>query len=164
MSESLERCHAAALRILQYRWNSELELRRKLARKEFDGEAIDATIARLREEKWLDDERFAASLVRRRTAKLHGRRRIANELRAAGIDDAEAAVRQHLDPQAEAAALAAACARRVRVLTRRHGEAFLTTDEGRNKLTMYLLNQGYDAALVRQALKEIRIVHHQPDP
>ncbi|HEX2059908.1 MAG TPA: hypothetical protein VHK90_04145, partial [Thermoanaerobaculia bacterium] len=54
--------------------------------------------------------------------------------------------------------------KRARMLARRHGEEFLTTSEGRNKLAAYLLKQGYDAALVREALKEITaLVHHRPD-
>jgi regulatory protein len=169
-AEDRERCYLAALRILQYRWNSELELRRKLGRKRFDDDAVDAAIARLREEKWLDDGRFAEALVRTRSARRLGRKRIANELRAAGVDNETAsdAIRRNLDPEREAEGLQAACERRMRVMARRHGEAFLTTDEGRNKLAIYLLNQGYDAALVqstvRSAIKEIKVADDQPNP
>src|SRR5436305_10468671 len=62
-------CYVTALRILGYRFNSEAELRRKLAAKRFDGEEIAETLARLREEKWLDDDRFAAAYVRTRVLK-----------------------------------------------------------------------------------------------
>lgn len=161
--DDLERCHTVALRILGYRWNSEAELRRKLASKRFDGDVIDTTIARLRDEKWLDDERFAEAFVRTQAMKRHGRGRIKGALRAAGVDaeSAERAIRANLDPEKELEGLKAACAKRMRVLTRKHGAEFLDTDEGRNKLTAWLLNQGYDAALVQSAIKEIRVVHHQ---
>src|SRR5438067_1636733 len=79
------RCYTAALRILNYRFNSEAELRRKLAAKDFDRETVDATIARLREEKWLDDARFAEAFVRTRMRKRVGRLRIRRELIAAGV-------------------------------------------------------------------------------
>src|SRR5205085_9687945 len=81
------RCYTAALRILNYRFNSEAELRRKLAAKEFDRDSIDAAVARLREEKWLDDARFAEAFVRTRMRKRIGSKRIRRELIAAGIDD-----------------------------------------------------------------------------
>ena len=70
-------CYVAALRILGYRFNSERELRRKLAAKRFDDETIAATLARLRQEKWLDDERFAGAYVRTQAQKGLGRLRIA---------------------------------------------------------------------------------------
>jgi regulatory protein len=158
----LERCHIAALRILGYRWNSEVELRRKLASKRFDDDVIESTIARLREEKWLDDDRFAEAFVRTQTLKRHGRGRIKGALRAAGVaaEAAEQAIRANLDPEKEAEGLRLACEKRMRVLTRKHGADYLGTDEGRNKLTAWLLKQGYDAALVYTAIKELSVVDH----
>jgi len=156
-----ERCYTAALRILNYRFNSEAELRRKLARKEFDAEVIDATLARLRGEKWLDDARFAGAFVRTRQRKSVGPYRIRRELGAAGVDRDVIARAIAENSGAENDALKALCAKRARLLIRRHGEAFLHTDEGRNKLAGYLLNQGYDAALVLSAIKEFLVADHQ---
>ena len=161
--DDLERCHIAALRILNYRWNSEAELRRKLASKRFESDVIETTITRLRQEKWLDDNRFAEAFVRTKALKRMGRGRIKGALRAAGVDNesAERAIRANLDPQKELEGLKVLCAKRMRMLVRRHGEDFLDTDEGRNKLTAWLLNQGYDAALVHSAIKELKVVDHQ---
>ena len=103
-----ERCYAAALRIIGYRFNSEYELRRKLLAKKFEKPVSEATLARLREQKWVDDERFVRS----------------------------------------------ACEGRARVLTRRHGDEYLATYEGRSKLTAWLLNRGFDGDLVRRVVKE----------
>jgi regulatory protein len=157
--DDLERCHISALRILGYRWNSEAELRRKLASKRFDKEVIETTIARLRDEKWLDDNRFAEAFVRTKAMKRMGRGRIKGALRAAGVDSesAERAIRANLDPEKEMEGLKVLCAKRMRMLVRRHGEEFLDTDEGRNKLTAWLLNQGYDAALVRDVLTKLKM-------
>ncbi len=167
MSDAPENpCYIAALRILNYRFNSEGELRRKLRSKRFEKEDIDATIARLHREKWLDDDRFAGAFVRTRSNRHIGKRRIARELQAAGVSDSSAAqaIRENIDPEREREALAELCARRARVLIRRHGADFLTSGEGRNKLAGYLLKQGYDAALVADVLKEIpSLVHHQSD-
>ena len=91
MSEELERCYVAALRILNYRFNSEAELRRKLRSKDFDAPTIEATLARLRDEHWLDDDRFAGAFVRTRANKRQGRMRLLRELQAAGVDGETAA-------------------------------------------------------------------------
>jgi SOS response regulatory protein OraA/RecX len=130
-------CYVAALRILKFRFNSEGELRRKLRGKKFEKAEIEATILRLHAEKWLDDERFAGAFVRTRANKRVGSQRIRRELQL--------------------------LRKRARLLTLRHGAQYLATSVGRNKLAVYLLKQGYDAALVYEALKEIRVVDHQPD-
>ena len=94
--------------------------------------------------------------------KRMGRGRIKGALRAAGVDSESAAraIRANLDPEKEMEGLKVLCAKRMRMLVRRHGEEFLNTDEGRNKLTFWLLNQGYDAALVQSAIKELEVVDH----
>jgi regulatory protein len=158
-------CYLAAMRILKFRFNSEAELRRKLRAKNFERDAIDAVIVRLHKEKWLDDERFAGAFVRTRANKRVGKLRIARELHAAGVDRSSAseAIAANVDPEREREGLVELGRRRARMLVRRHGEEFLSTAEGRNKLAGYLLKQGYDAALVREVLKEITVVDHQPD-
>jgi regulatory protein len=165
MSEELERCYVAAMRILAYRFNSTAELRRKLISKRFEADVIDATLTRLADEKWLDDERFAGALVRTRSGRRVGKMRILRELNAAGVerDAARAAVAENIDPEREQEQLKALCLKRMRALGRRHGTEWLDTAEGRNKLTVWLLNQGYDAALVQSVIRETRLVHHQPD-
>jgi len=160
MSEDLERCYAAGLRILKYRFNSEAELRRKLQFKNFERADIDDTIVRLRDEKWLDDTRFAGAFVRTRQNKRIGPKRIARELQAAGVDTdtARNALRENSDPERERDDLNAEYVKRRRMLVRRHGAAYLETAEGRNKITMYLLKQGYDASLIHSVVKESLVV------
>jgi regulatory protein len=147
--------YVVALRILNYRFNSEAELRRKLRAKKFERDEIDAAIARLHKEKWLDDERFAGAFVRARANKRVGKLRIRRELQAAGVtaDAAEKAISENVDPARERESLEALCARRARVLVRRHGTEYLQSDEAHAKLTAYLIGQGYDSALVREVVK-----------
>jgi regulatory protein len=149
-------CYTAAMRILRYRFNSEAELRRKLRAKKFEKDDIDATIARLHREKWLDDARFAGAFVRTRANKRVGRLRIRRELQAAGVgeDEAEQAIAANVDADRESEALRELCAKRARMLVRRHGQDYLDTDEGRSKLATYLAGQGYDSALVWQVVRE----------
>lgn len=144
-----ERCYVAALRILGYRFNSEAELRRKLLRKKFEPSLVDATIARLRSENWLDDERFAGAFARTRARRRIGPNRIVLELRAAGVPDevAERAVAENLDPEGDR--------ERVQAIIRRR-ESALDTDTGRKKLAAYLLKQGYDAALIWESIRAYR--------
>lgn len=151
-----ERCYASALRILRYRFNSVFELRRKLKAKEFDRETIDTTLTRLTEEKWLDDARFAAAYTRTRLLKRIGRLRIRRELIAAGVDDDTIAdaIAANVDGDDERARALAAGKKRIEILRRNNDP-----QAARNKLTAYLLKQGYDGALVRAVVKEILVAH-----
>jgi regulatory protein len=166
MPEEVDPCYIAAIRILKFRFNSEAELRRKLRGKKFEKDDIETTVVRLKREKWLDDDRYAAAFVRSRANKRVGKLRIGRELQAAGVSQASVtqAVAENVDPEREDEALRELCLKRARILARRHGDDFLATREGRNKLISYLLKQGYDAALVYEALKELPVVDHQPDP
>jgi regulatory protein len=148
--KSEQECYVAALRILHYRFNSVVELRRKLSAKAFERETIDITIARLSAEKWLDDERFAGVFVRARALKNIGPQRIRRELLAAGVADdiARRAVGENLEPEREREGVTTLCEKKMRIIARRDGAAYLHTDEGRKKLAAYLLNHGYEASLV----------------
>jgi regulatory protein len=155
--DDLDRCYVSAMRILRYRFNSAAELRRKLRSKGFEREVIDATLTRLANEKWLDDERFAAAYVRTRVLKRKGSRRIRRELMGAGVPDEiiDRAVDENVDSEDEHARALALARKRLPILSRRYAPEVV-----RNKLTAYLLNQGYDAALVRGILKEIKVAQY----
>jgi regulatory protein len=153
VSDDTERCYAAGLRILNYRFNSEAELRAKLDRKEFPHDAIDAAIERLRREKWLDDGRFAAAFVRTRLRKGIGRLRIKRELMAAGVESATIAQALDIPEHDDRAAAIASARKRLAVLRRRDDD-----DAIRQKLVAYLFRQGYDSSVamdvVREAMKK----------
>lgn len=148
-------CYTAALRILGYRFNSEAELRRKLLRKSFPPSEIDEAIARLREEKWLDDERFAGAFVRTRTSKRIGPSRIRRELSAAGVDreTAARALSANADDEQTREHLAALYDKRRRMLARRKGDDYPATREGKAKIASYLIGLGYDASLVYEIVR-----------
>jgi len=153
--DELDRCYASGLRILKYRFNSAADLRRKLRAKGFDRETIDATLTRLTREKWLDDDRYAAAYVRSRVLKSKGRLRIRRELMVAGVDDETIAraVGENVDADDERERASAVARRRLPILVSRYGE-----QAARNKLTAYLLKQGYEAALVREIVDETRVL------
>ncbi len=153
MNDDRDDCYRVALRILNHRFNSAAELKRKLRAKGFSHEAIDPTVERLMREKWLDDERFAGAYVRTRLQRRIGKLRIRRELIRAGVPDdlIAQAVGENVDPENEHARALAAAERRLPALMRRYEPQM-----ARNKLAVYLLNQGYDAALVREVIKEMR--------
>ncbi len=83
--------------------------------------------------------------------------RIRRELIGAGVSDdiIQRAVSENVDVEDEHARALALAQKRLANLSRRYAPEVV-----RNKLTVYLLNQGYDAALVRGILKEIKVAHH----
>ena len=147
-------CYQAALRILGFRFNSTSELRRKLRAKKFAEDEISATLERLREEKWLDDERYAGAYARTRAQKRVGRLRILRELAEAGVDGeaARQAVAESTDPERERDAARAAAAKRLRVLLRKPPGEY---DDVRQKLAAYLMRQGFEASLAIEIAKEM---------
>src|SRR5690606_30583448 len=68
------------------------ELRRRLARKDFPDDVVQATVDDLAERGFVDDAEFAAMFVRDRVrSKPRGKRRLVQELRARGVAAATAA-------------------------------------------------------------------------
>jgi regulatory protein len=149
----LDACYTAALRILNYRFNSEAELRKKLRTKKFEAEDIDSTIERLRREKWLDDERFAGAFTRTRARRHVGRMRIKRELGAAGVSSEaiERAVAENVDADEERATAEALAKKKWAVLIRRNEPA-----AARQKVGAFLQRQGYEFALVIEIVARLR--------
>src|SRR6185437_7480767 len=84
-----------ALGLLARREQSKRELRRKLDQGGYASGESDAALARLGEQHYQDDERFAGMLLRNRAAQGYGPARIRMELKANGL--ADAVIRQLLD-------------------------------------------------------------------
>ncbi len=85
---------ARAVALLSRREHSRQELARKLAPHSDDSDALERLLDDLTREGWLSDERFAQSLLHRRSAT-RGTARIVNELRQSGVP--EAAIAQARD-------------------------------------------------------------------
>ncbi len=89
----LEFARKIALDLLSARPRSEAELRAALAKRNVPDDLVDELCGRFVEVGLLDDDEFAATLVRSRsTYSHHGRYRIRQELRKKGIDDERAEV------------------------------------------------------------------------
>jgi regulatory protein len=142
----------AALRLLAVRPRSAAELARRLRMKGYEPEISEEVIARLRDLGMIDDAAFAGTLVRDRVRlKPQGARRLANELRAKGVDEetARAAIRETIDgEQTDERELARRAAEKWRP---RAGEE---PARARRRLHGYLARRGFDSDVIREVLDE----------
>jgi regulatory protein len=89
--------YASALRALMRRAHSIHEMKDYLGRRAQDKDSIGQVIARLRDQNYLDDAKFALDYARRHAhSRTQGRFRIARELRARGVPD------EHIETALEA--------------------------------------------------------------
>jgi regulatory protein len=139
-----------ALKMLGRRELSEAQIRQRLARKQHDPDAIDEAVARLREERALDDERVAGAIARSETSlRGRGKVRVRLQIERAGISKAVARravdeVFGALDPDAH---IESALRKRLR------GRETIADDREFQRLYRYLVGQGFDSD---QALKVLR--------
>ena len=137
-----------AMGLLVRREHSRKELARKLeARGVEEGEAA-ATVERLAEAGWQDDERFAAALARQRALSGYGPLRIRAELATHGVGDE--AARAAFDALAEAGE-DDWLARARDLVRRRHGPGVADDPALRRKAADFLFRRGFDGDTVRSA-------------
>ena len=148
------RAYLAGLRMLARRELSEMQVRTRLARREYDAGHIDTAVARLRGEGAIDDNRTARAIARTAKLSIHGRgkRRVRMQVDAAGIDRsvAAAAVDEVFDAIDTTALLQAAVARRLR------GRVRLEDERERARLFRYLVGQGFEADRIMEALRALK--------
>ncbi|HVB98112.1 MAG TPA: regulatory protein RecX [Candidatus Dormibacteraeota bacterium] len=145
--------YTAAVEALARRAHSSFEMRKYLERRAADGELVPQVLARLRAEKLIDDERYAASFARARSAnRRQGPLRIARELRSRGVADRhiEAAVKAASSPESDSAALR----RRIEIWLRRHGMNNANALDRKRSASLYrsLLAAGFPGDRIRAEL------------
>ncbi|WP_235614283.1 MULTISPECIES: regulatory protein RecX [unclassified Salinivibrio] len=79
-------CQDVAVGLLARRDHSVHELQQKLTQRGFDQDTIALTLDECLARGWLDDARFAASLLRQGVSKHHGWLRICQDAKRKGID------------------------------------------------------------------------------
>ena len=139
----------AAVRLLARRAHSRVELRRKLARRGFDGEEVDLALARLSEQGYVDDASFAAGHVRRRSAGL-GPLALSAELNARGVDRAVAGAA--LDGFDRPAQVAAATRLAWRLVGDRRPAGYW---ELLNSVGAKLLRRGFSIGVAQEACRAV---------
>jgi len=147
--------YASALRALMRRAHSIHEMREYLGRRADDRELVSAVIAKLREQRYLDDARYALDYARAHAqSRRQGRFRIARELRARGVPD------QHIEAALEAvfAETDEAALVRARIRRRLAGHTRGPLDQ-RKLASLYgsLLRAGFSPDTIRA---EIRALTH----
>ncbi len=141
------------LRMLARRELSDAQMRQRLARRGHDEEAIDGAVARLLEERALDDRRVAEAIARLETGiKGRGRHRVRRKIEEAGISSTIArqaidAVFEHLDDDAM---LTQALEKRLR------GRPGIEDDRDAQRLYRGLLAQGFDSDRILRAISSRR--------
>ncbi len=147
----------AALRLLGYRPRSQQELQDRLARRGLPPDVIRATLARLRELGFVNDEAFARAYVEgHRGASARGGRRLQSELRRKGV--AAGVAEQAIAEQDEAAAARAAAEKKLRSL---RGLDYLNF---RNRLAGYLQRRGFGYDVIRPLVQDLWRIHNGSAP
>jgi regulatory protein len=133
------------MRLLARREHSASELKRKLTARGLEGDDTREAIDRLQDQRYQDDDRFAAMLVRSRASQGYGPQRIRAELKTHAVPDAR--IRELLD-EAEVDWEASALDQ----LRRRYGGRKGAVDHAeRARRAQFLLRRGFAAATVRRA-------------
>ena len=135
-----------ALGLLVRREHSQRELTRKLCARGVDPEEVDQAVARLREEGWQNDQRFAESLVRMRVGSGYGPLHIRAELGTHGLgsDLVEAAMATFEGDWTQQAR---------ELVQRRFGEAGPQELAQRRKAADLLARRGFDGDSIRRATR-----------
>jgi regulatory protein len=145
-----EALYSAALRALARRAHSSFEMRTYLETRSQEPQPARRVLARLKQEKLIDDARYALDFARRHAlSRRQGPHRIARELRRRGVPDRhiEAAVDQIFAELDQATLLRKVIERRMR-----HATGLL---DPRRLASLYrtLLRAGFDSGLIRRELR-----------
>jgi regulatory protein len=128
---------------------SEAQVRQRLARKGHTEQDIDEAIARLRDERAIDDARVAEAIARTETAvKRRGKLRVRMQMQRAGIGTAIAkrAVDEVFDAIDDDALIEASLRKRLR------NRETIADDREFQRLYRYLVGQGFETDRIMRAL------------
>ncbi len=131
--------YAKALRLLNIRFLSEGELRRKLRERGAESDMVDQVIERLKQERFIDDERLAGDVYRYYAGKKqYGHAYIVQRLRRRYLPVPEAAER----PDELAFA---------RILARRR---FSSGTADMRKIARFLQYRGFSSAVIQEVMED----------
>ncbi len=141
------------LKMLGRRELSERQVRQRLAQRDHTPEEIDEAVARLRDQRAIDDQRVAEAIARTETGiRKRGRIRVRMQLERAGI--AKETARQALDAVFQDldgdALLESSLRKRLR------GRDTIADDREFQRLFRFLVGQGFESDRVMQALRAKR--------
>ena len=132
---------------------SEQQVRQRLARREYEPDEIDEAVARLREERAINDQRVAEAIARTETGiRKRGKVRVRMQLERAGIakETARAAIDHVFEAIDDETLLEASLRKRL------HGLETIADDRELQRLFRYLIGQGFESDRVLQVLRAKR--------
>ena len=141
------------LKMLGRRELSEKQIRERLARRGHEADAIDAAVARLREERAIDDARVAGAIARTETGiRRRGKLRVQMQIQRAGIDKtiAKRAVDEVFDAIDDDALIDASLQKRL------HGRETIADDREFQRLYRFLATQGFESDKIMKVLRARR--------
>ena len=141
------------LKMLGRRELSEKQVRERLARKGYEPEEIDEAVARLREERAINDQRVAEAIARTETGiRKRGKVRVRMQLERAGIsrETAKQAIESVFEAIDDEALIEASLRKRLR------GRDTIADDREFQRLFRYLVGQGFESDRVMRALRTRR--------
>ena len=141
------------LKMLGRRELSEKQVRERLARKAYGPDEIDEAVARLREERAINDQRVAEAIARTETGiRKRGKVRVRLQLERAGIsrETAKQALDSVFDGIDDEALIEASLRKRLR------GRETIADDREFQRLFRYLVGQGFESDRVMRALRARR--------
>lgn len=150
---NLEAACRVAVRLLAARARSEWELRRSLAQRGHDRQAVDGAIAQLRDRGHVDDAAFADLFARSRLTRGHGAFRVVSDLRRRGVDGALAT--RTVDAVSRELGVDAGDQLRT-LVEKRHGQlAGLSPTVRRRRLLAFLGRRGFRGHEAIEAVDEV---------
>ncbi len=132
---------------------SEAQIRQRLARRDYDAEAIDAAVGRLLDERAIDDHRVAEAIARTETViRKRGKLRVRRKIESAGIAAATArhAVDEVFGSLDDDDLLESALAKRLK------RGADIADQREFNRFYRYLVGQGFEPDRVLALLNKRR--------
>lgn len=142
----------AAIKILMRRAHSVSEMKKALIRRTANEDLIQKVIARLKQNGYINDARYASQFARQRTeGRKQGKFRVARDLRARGVPD------RHIEAALEEAAKSTDEATVVRQRIERKLRSFRGEIDDRKLASLYrsLLRAGFSADVIRRELKSL---------
>ncbi len=148
-ASAITKTYNRALYYLQYGPRTTYQMRKYLIDKKYEPEHIDIAIDTLKDEKYLNDELYAESFVRDRQAfKPRSKRMLTAELRKKGIqNDTINQVLNELDDNDQVEAVKSIVYKKIKQ----------SRYQDKQKLTEYLLRQGFSYSEVKNVLDDLDI-------
>ncbi len=155
--ESETALYDAAIKILMRRAHSVHEMKKALERRCEDASLVKNVMARLKQNGYIDDARYANQFARQRTeSRKQGKFRVARDLRARGVPDRhiEAALQEVVKVTDEVALVRQRIERKLRAL--RGPDATRKLDD-KKLASIYrsLLRSGFSADVIRRELRSM---------